>query len=128
MRNYAILILIALLLAACGVIYFQIRSATLAQRDRNLEAKEFKNKTNKMLSHISHRDSAIQVLFDQRDSDSVRHSQNQSALKTRLNALRTKVTGPAVVQDTIIIWQDSLIADLEQERDTLYLTDNQAID
>jgi len=117
-----------LLLFAGIVIYLLIRQQTIAQRDRNREAQEFKLKSERLLYHIHHRDSAIQVLFNERREDSVRHIQDNSRLKSKINRLISRISGPAVVQDTIIVFQDSLITSLENERDTLYITDNNAMD
>ncbi|HZI24303.1 MAG TPA: hypothetical protein VFD46_04465 [Chryseolinea sp.] len=128
MNPRLLLIAAVLLLISLAWNWIQWRSANLAQRDRNLEAKEFRNRQAEALTKITQRDTAIQALLDERMDDSVRHIQSQSVLKTKINRLLSRVTGPAVVQDTVILIQKELISDLENEKDTLYITDNQAID
>lgn len=122
------LIVIVLLLLSLGGNWIQYRSAELAQRDRNLEARDFKLKADKMLYHIHHRDSAIAVIFNDRREDSIRHAKKEATFISRISALKSKVSGPAVVQDTILVIQDSLITVVRNSRDTLYITDNQVID
>lgn len=131
MRNTAITLFVLLFLTLIGN-YLQWRSADLAQRDRNLEAKEFVEKSRKIIGHIHHRDSIIQLLFNDRHQDSLMHAENQGVLKSKISALKSKVATSSnrlpVIQDTIIVFQDSLIADLEAERDTLYIRDNAMVD
>lgn len=127
MKTAWIIVIVLLLLSLSGN-WIQYRSAELAQRDRNLEAKEFVLKSRKMLSHVAHRDSAIQVLLNDRREDSVRQAKKESVFISRISALKSRVTGPAVVQDTILVIQDSLITVIRNSRDTLYITDNQVID
>lgn len=126
--NRLLLALCVLLILSLTGNWIQYRSAELAQRDRNIEAREFKYKADKMLGHIHHRDSAIAVLFNDRREDSVKHAKKESVFIPRISALKSKVSGPAVVQDTIIVIQDSLISVVRNSRDTLYITDNQVID
>jgi hypothetical protein len=127
MKNLT-LILIVLLLIAGVVIYLQWKSATLAQRDSNLEAREFRAKQKENLRQINESKDQVSLVLKERDSIKAAATSEQRNYKTTISSLRKRVTGPAVVQDTIIIYQDSLIASIEQERDTVYQRDNTAID
>lgn len=127
MKNLT-LILIILLMAACVVIYLLIRERSIAQRDRTLEAREFRSKAKESLSKIEARDAQISTLLNDRAEDSVRQVKKEASFISRISALKSRVTGPAVVQDTIIVIQDSLISVVRNSRHTLYITDNQVID
>lgn len=128
MRNHIIVILAVLLLISGVVIYLLIRERFIAQRDRTLEAREFRSKAKESLSKIEARDAQISTLLNDRAEDSVRQVKKEAAFISRISALKSRVTGPAVVQDTIIVIQDSLISVVRNSRDTLYITDNQVID
>lgn len=127
MKTYAIYSTIALILVS-ALCWIQYRSAELAQRDRNLEAKEFRNNQNEDFNKIQVLGSHVSTLIKQRDSILTSHASSQGRLKRQANASRARITGPPIVQDTVIVYLDSLVADLEQERDTLYITDTAAID
>lgn len=121
-------ILFVLLLISGVIIYLLIRERSIAQRDRILEAREFKNKANESLSKIEARDAHISTLLNDRAKDSVRQIKKEASFISRISALKSRITGPAVVQDTIMVIQDSLITVIRNSRDTLYITDNQVID
>lgn len=125
--NLIIFLIVALILSGVGN-YLQYRSAEIAQRDRNLEAKEFRNQAKESLSKIEARDGQIKALLNDKDSIIKTHAESQGRLKRQANASRARITGPPVVQDTVIIYLDSLVADLEAEKDTVYLVNNMAID
>lgn len=122
------LILFVLLLIAGVIIYLLIRERSITQRDRTLEAREFKNKAKESLSKIEARDAQISTLLNEKDSIIKTHAESQARFKRQANVSRARVTGPPVVQDTVIIYLDSLVADLEAEKDTVYIVDNQVID
>lgn len=122
------LILIILLMSAGVIIYLQWKSAELAQRDRNLEAEEFRKKQLHDWGVIELRGLQIQSLLTDRKEDSAKYAKEQAAFKSKILALKSRVVGPAITQDTIIVFQDSLIASLDQEVDTLYIRDNVVID
>jgi len=128
MKAYFLSILIILLLFSGAMNYIQYRSAVSQQAYRDQDTERFQAEQKRKLTQISKRDSLISSLLIEREEDSTKYASEQGRLKTKINNLRAKITGPAVVQDTIIVFQDSLIANLENERDTLYLTDNQALD
>lgn len=121
-------ILFVLLLIAGVIIYLLIRERSIANRDRILEAREFRVKQKESLSKIEARDVQISTLINDRREDSVRQVKKEAAFISRISALKSRVTGPAVVQDTILVIQDSLITVIRNSRDTLYITDNQVID
>lgn len=125
-------IVIVLLLLSLGGNWIQYRSAELAQRDRNLEAKEFRNKAKESLSQIEARDAQISTLLNDRAKDSVRHAKQESVFISRISGLKSKLAPSSnrlpVIQDTIIQIQDSLITVIMNSRDTLYIQDNQVID
>lgn len=125
--NLIILLIVALILSGVGN-YLQYRSAEIAQRDRNLEAKEFRNQAKESLSKIEARDGQISTLLNDKDSIIKTHAESQVRFKRQANASRARITGPPVVQDTVIIYLDSLVADLEAEKDTVYLVNDMAID
>lgn len=127
MKNLTLFLVVILLLSLAGN-WIQYRSAINQESYRKDDNSKFQKEQEKKLEELAQRDTAISRLLDERKTDSTNYASEQGRLKTRLNALRAKVTGPAVVQDTIIVYQDSLIASISQERDTLYLRDNAAID
>lgn len=128
MRNSILLLLIALLLFSLAGNWIQFKSAEEQANYRDQENERFQVEQKRKLTQIASRDAQIQALLNDRKEDSTKYASEQGRLKTKINSLRAKITGPAVVQDTIIVFQDSLIASISAERDTLYLTDNQAID
>lgn len=128
MKNHLLIFLIvALILSGVGN-YLQYRSAELAQRNRNLEAKELMGMVDDSFKEIERRNDYIQVLLNDKDSIIKTHAESQGRLKRQANASRARITGPPVVQDTVIIYLDSLVADLEAEKDTVYLVNDRAID
>lgn len=151
MRNHIIVILTVLLLISGVVIYFLIRERSIAQRDEELQLKESIAAKKHALAVIEARDAQISTLLNDRREDSVRHTKDQGRLKRNIASLKersygvltfpipqpptmwyskdsTKLFISGILKDSIIVLQDSLIADLENERDTLYITDNQVID
>lgn len=128
MRNSILLLLIALLLFSLAGNYIQWSWAKDQYNHRMIDNERFQVEQKRKLTQIAKRDSLISSLLNDRKEDSTKYASEQGRLKTKINSLRAKITGPAVVQDTIIVYQDSLIASISAERDTLYLTDNQAID
>lgn len=128
----ALTLSIVLVLILGTVVWIQWRSASLSQRDRNLEAKEFKKQQDERLAKITQRDSEIQALLNERRDDSVRQAKKESTLISRISGLKSKLATSSnrlpVIQDTIIQAQDSLITVIQNSRDTLYITDNKVID
>lgn len=122
------LLLIALLLFSLAGNWIQFKSAQEQAKYRNQENERFQVEQKRKLTQISKRDSLISSLLNERKQDSTKYASEQSRLKTKINNLRARITGPAVVQDTIIVFQDSLIASISEERDTLYIRDNAALD
>ena len=127
MKTPITLLAFILLLSLAGN-YIQWKSAKQQSNYRDQENDRFQVEQKRKLAQISKRDSLISSLLNERKEDSTKYASEQIRLKTKINSLRAKITGPAVVQDTIIVFQDSLIASISAERDTLYLTDNQALD
>jgi hypothetical protein len=120
------------LILACGVIYFLIRhiNREQAKQEANeliLQAQVERVKTER-LTDVTRLTASIQAIREQKEKDSLSHIQTQSRLKRQANASRARITGLPVVQDTVIIFLDSLVADLEQQRDTLYIRDNALAD
>lgn len=128
MKNSLLLFLVVILLISLAGNWIQLRSARDQENWRDQDNSRFQKEQARKLGQIQARDSVISSLLIERKTDSTNYASEQGRLKTRLNALRAKVTGPAVVQDTIIVYQDSLIASISAERDTLYLHDNAALD
>lgn len=128
----ALTLSIMMVLILGAVVWIQYRSANLAQRDRNLEAREFKKQQDERLAKITQRDGEIQALLNERHEDSVRQAKKESTLISRISGLKSKLATSSnrlpVIQDTIIHAQDSLITLIQNSRDTLYITDNQVID
>lgn len=127
MKNTLSLLAFILLLSLAGN-WIQFNEAERQSFYRNQENDRFQVEQKRKLGQIATRDAQIQALLSERQEDSTKYASEQGRLKTKINSLRAKITGPAVVQDTIIVFQDSLIASISAERDTLYLTDNQALD
>lgn len=128
MKTNSFLFLIVLLMVSLGANYIQMRAAKEQQDYRKDDNSRFQVQQAKKLGEIRQRDSIISSLLSDRKADSTKYALEQRGLRTRINALRAKVTGPAVVQDTIIVFQDSLIASISVERDTLYIRDDIAFD
>lgn len=128
MKTNALLVLIVLLILSLSGNLIQWKSAKEQSYSRFQENDRFQVEQSRKLGEIMARDSVISSLLNERNKDSTKYALEQHGFKTRINALRAKVTGPAVVQDTIIVFQDSLIASISSERDTLYLCDNVAFD
>lgn len=127
MKQFTFLIsIIAVVAVALNVV--QCESAKTQALYRDQENERYRIEAERRMQGIKARDGQILALLADREKDSISHAKNQGALKARLNALRARVTGPAILHDTIIVLQDSLIADLENERDTLYISDNRIID
>lgn len=128
MRQAWIIVVVLLLLSLAGN-WIQYRSAELAQRDRNMEAKEFRNQAAAQTAKIAARDSATAGRIKKLKKDSLSHAAVQGSLKSQIRAFRVKVQNlPPAVHDTLIVLQDSLIQDLSAERDTLYLVNTAVID
>jgi hypothetical protein len=127
MKNLT-LILIVLLLISGVVIYLLIRERSIANRDRVLEAREFRNKQKEDLAKVTARDSAISKLQAQKDSVIVSARSEQKVFKSTITALKNRRVGVPVVQDTIIVYLDSLVESIEQERDTVFAIDQQLTD
>lgn len=125
--NLIIFLIVALILSGVGN-YLQYRSADLAQRDRAAENDKWEKTWRKTLGHVAHRDSTIAVLFNQRDSLIQTHTKEQTRFKRQANASRARITGPPLAQDTVIIYLDSLVSDLEAEKDTVYVTNDAIVD
>lgn len=126
--NLIIFLIVALILSGVGN-YLQYRSAELAQRDRNLEAKEFRNQAAAQTANIAARDSATAGRIKKLKKDSLSHAAVQGSLKSQIRAFRVKLQNlPPAVHDTLIVLQDSLIQDLSAERDTLYLVNTAVVD
>lgn len=122
-------IVIVLLLLSLGGNWIQYRSAELAQRDRNLEAREWRTKAAAQTAKIAARDSATSSRIKQLQKDSLSHAAVQGSLKSQIRAFRVKLQNlPPAVHDTLIVMQDSLIQDLTAERDTLYLVNTAVVD
>jgi hypothetical protein len=120
------------LILACGVIYFLVRHIhqEQAKQEANeliLQAQVDKEKAGR-LADVTRLTASIQAIREQKEKDSLSHIQTQGRLKRQANASRARITGPPVVQDTVIVFLDSLVADLEQQRDTLYIRDNALAD
>jgi len=124
-------------MVSLGANYIQMRSAVQQSFYRNQENDRFQVEQSKKLGQLKARDSVISSLLDAREKDSTLHAKNQGALKARINALKGRsgisfeTSGNWIAEttkDSLIVTQDSLIQDLENERDTLYLTDNIVID
>lgn len=126
--------IIAGLILSVAFNVLQCDSAKQEELNRNQEVSRFQAEQTRKLSVISQRDSAISTLLASRKKDSLAHAKTQSGYKARIIDLKqaNKWTGVTFTttdwKDTTIALQDSLIIDLESERDTLYLTDNKAID
>lgn len=122
-------IVIVLLLLSLAGNWIQYRSAELAHRDRNLEAREFRNKAAAQTAKIAARDSATSSRIKQLQKDSLSHAAVQGSLKSQIRAFRVKLQNlPPAVHDTLIVLQDSLIQDLTAERDTLYIVNTAVVD
>lgn len=128
MRSNAFIFLIVLLILSLAGNWIQWKSAKEQSYSRFQENDRYQLEQSRKLGEIRARDSVISGLLSDRKADSTKYALEQRGLRTRINALRAKVTGPAVVQDTIIVFQDSLIASISVERDTLYIRDNVAFD
>lgn len=155
MKTLTPFILLLILLLGVGN-YIQWRSANQENDNRISDNRKAQVQHIRDLRELGLRDSVISSLLNQRTNDSVTHAKTQGALKSKITALKTKSnwsfqftsgihydsiihgvgyvnglivkTYPIDWKDTVIVLQDSLIADLENERDTLYITDNQVID
>lgn len=128
MKNSLLLFLVVIFLLSLAGNWIQYRSAINQESYRDQDNSRFQKEQARKLGQIQARDSVILSLLNERKTDSTNYALEQVGLKSKIKALRAKVTGPAVVQDTIIVYQDSLIASISAEKDTLYLRDNQAID
>lgn len=129
MKSNIIIILTVLLLIAGVVIYLLIRERSITQRDRKLEAREFRLKSAEQLQEIATRDSATSGRIKQLQKDSLSHAAVQGSLRSQIRAFRVKLQNlPPAVHDTLIVLQDSLIEDLSTERDTIYLVNTAVID
>lgn len=154
MKTNAFLFLIVLLMVSLGANFIQMRAAKEQQDYRKDETARFQEQTKKDMDEIRARDVHIQALLSDRKEDSLSHAKTQGGLKARIQALnrmavKSKIAPPGVQQfldtiagvyyrreifengswkDTVIYFQGQMIKDLENQRDTLYLTDNQAID
>lgn len=128
MARQTILILCVMLLISLAGNWIQYRSATLAQRDRNLEAREFNKRDKERLQVIADRNAQVSTLQAQKDSVIISAMSEQKSLKSTIMALKKRRTGGPVVQDTIIVYLDSLVASVEAERDTVFAIDQQLTD
>jgi hypothetical protein len=150
MKNLTILLVLIILLLGAGN-YIQWRAAQAENQNRISDNRKAQQKHVRDLKELGQRDSVILGLLNERSKDSTTHAKSQGALKAKIEALKRNVftivnvghhydsvvngvywEGGKIVRDDnrdrIIDLQDSLITDLENERDTLYITDNQAID
>lgn len=129
MKTFLTLITILLILSLAGN-YFQFKEAERQSFYRHQENDRFQVEQKWKLTQISKRDSLISSLLNERKLDSATHAKNQGALKRIISNQKARVIirEVPILEDSIIANQGELISDLENERDTLYLTDNQAID
>lgn len=125
--KYFLIILSVALIISIALNLVQCQNAERMESYRNEELDRFQKEQSRKLTVIAKRDSVISSMLIDRKSDSAKYSREQEAFKSRLIALRKRVTGPPVVQDTIIVVQDSLIRSIETELDTVYLADNAII-
>lgn len=130
MKNYVLSILVILLILSLAGNYFQFKEAERQSFYRDQENDRFQKEQSRKLGQISKRDSVISSLLNERKLDSATHAKNQGALKRIISNQKARVIirEVPILEDSIIANQGELISDLEDERDTLYLTDNQAID
>lgn len=128
MRTATLIIIILLLLSLVGN-YIQYRSAERSLDDRLSENDRFQQKQEAALAEIGQKDSVISAVFDQLAKDSVRHAKDQGALKRVISSQMKRVEkrDVPILEDSIISNQEDLIADLENERDTLYLEGGPAV-
>jgi hypothetical protein len=120
--------LILLLLCSGVVIYKLMDHIKNIERDDKLHEIEFQNYKTEALAKVTARDSAISTLQAQKDSVIVSARSEQKVFKSTITALKKRRVGGPVVQDTIIVYLDSLVASIEQERDTVFAIDQQLTD
>lgn len=118
-NNIFIFLFICLLVSLLGN-YIQMRSAVEQSFYRNQENDRFQVEQSRKLGEIRARDSVILSLEQKGIKDSIRHWSKQKSLISQANALKAKIKkGPLIIQDTVILYLDSLVADLTHERDTI---------
>src|SRR6187399_2986957 len=111
MKNFALITLV-LLLISLGGNFIQWRSAESENKARFEENARAQKKAGEALVQTTKRDSLSQRRINKLLSDSASHAKNQKFFKTQANASRARIPeGPKIVQDTVIIYLDSLVAD-----------------
>jgi hypothetical protein len=76
-------------------------------------------------SELALRDSVVLAIQNDRATDSVEHAVKQKLLSGQIRGLKRQLLenpGSLVIRDTIILKQDTLIIDLENERDSLKIS------
>ncbi len=76
-------------------------------------------------AELAKRDTVILRIQSDRATDSAKHASTQGSLKSQIRGLKRQLSenpGSLVIRDTIILKQDTLIADLETERDSLKIS------
>lgn len=128
MKTSISLLAFILLLSLAGN-YIQWNSAKQQSNYRDQENYRFQVEQKRKLTQIKARDSVIQALENKGVKDSIRHTSKQTWLTGQANALKAKVKkGPLILQDTIIVYLDSLVADLTNDRDTIRIDNRVKID
>lgn len=112
--------IIAGLILSVAFNVIQCQNAKEQSYSRFQENDRFQVEQSKKLGEIMARDSVILSLEQKGIKDSIRHWSKQKSLISQANALKTKIKkGPLIIQDTVILYLDSLVADLTHERDTI---------
>jgi hypothetical protein len=126
----ALCVLLLLSLAANWLIIHRHQQyKKLSEALEQVSEMEYRNKSAAQLQRMAIRDSAISIRIKELQEDSLSHAAVQGSLKSQIRAFRIKLQNlPPAVHDTVIFLQDSLIADLQQERDTVYLESSAVID
>lgn len=117
--------LIGLLLISIGIIVFLIRANSENQESAALDRKELLKGNAHLKSELKLRDSVVLAIQSDRVKDSTEHAVKQGGLKSQINGLKRQLVenpGSLVIRDTIILKQDTLITDLENERDSIRLS------
>lgn len=121
---WSVLLNIALIIS----LFFIFRANSSNQQSAALDRDRLLAGNAHLKSELALRDTAIWRIQNDRALDSTMHASTQGGLKTQIKGLKRRLAnspefeGIKTVRDTIILKQDTLITDLENERDSIRLS------